>query len=467
MPFPRPRRRPARSEGSRPHHHAALPQSGVARTGPQYGQAEADQILASSASYSRDPSYPVTPTVTQQNMSTFSPASTAQFSGFVQATPSDSGIGFRPPSSSFLGVDTEPQANRRTRLQSNAMSNSMSFGEQVYNDDHNQRFDDSTYFGGSIEPHHLNEFRSGDFIPIPQQQAASSQDSRFTGPNQATLDDILLLILQGWKVDDYFSRVRLTRKDGTTVLGRAKATRSFNNSFITWGEATRLNLPIVPLPKKRRKQYLTPLGRQVPVGFADIDIESMPGGTHRTPVTVLVLPDIDDSPTFIILGRKFAGKALKTKMKHDDQLNNTVVPSNMSNSVHPRSTMGIPNEHPQTSLPADHPDHAVFEFGLRSNTAAYSRQFPNAYQPPTGVASIPSQEYAIVDTMAPGASSFTSPLASGPFSRPSATTGITAPSQTGEEFSPFSQQNYGPSGSSHRPNDGTIDPSLLTYERGL
>ncbi|KAI4864129.1 hypothetical protein F4820DRAFT_347654 [Hypoxylon rubiginosum] len=115
-------------------------------------------------------------------------------------------------------------------------------------------------------------------------------------------------------------RVMMTRGDRTKVSAIAKPTRNVRNIFISRRMAKQLGLKIHPIAKQKRRQYLTPNGRENPVGFVEFDIESEAYDIHPTHVSAMVLNDSYNSLTAICLGVKFLEKAFGTKLLKTDRL---------------------------------------------------------------------------------------------------------------------------------------------------
>ncbi|CAJ2505465.1 Uu.00g128590.m01.CDS01 [Anthostomella pinea] len=91
----------------------------------------------------------------------------------------------------------------------------------------------------------------------------------------------------------------------------------FLYEFTTREEAKRLGLPIRPWPVKRRKQYLTPVGRVIPFGYVEASIEAILNGIPPTTTVIMVLDDVGGLRNTLIIGRHFLEKAAKAAAKND------------------------------------------------------------------------------------------------------------------------------------------------------
>lgn len=272
-------------------------------------------------------------------------------------------------------------------------------------------------------------------------------------------------------------RVMMTRGDRTKVSAIAKPTRNVRNIFISRRMAKQLGLKIHPIAKQKRRQYLTPNGRENPVGFVEFDIESEAYDIHPTHVSAMVLNDSYNSLTAICLGVKFLEKAFGTKLLKTDRLSeipkgtvdtNSVASYTMAQAFNSRM---ISRSGPKNPLVGNlHHQYANSQNMGRLATAIEPRQFVGSS--PTSPAHTNAQSFLSPGTVShtggysyPG---YPSTMPSGVFSEPSATTGITAPSSVEEDSDgtpkphapPFNTGPLGP------PSSGTINPIMLTSDNG-
>ncbi|XXG95425.1 hypothetical protein Hte_001687 [Hypoxylon texense] len=253
-------------------------------------------------------------------------------------------------------------------------------------------------------------------------------------------------------------QVMVTRSDGSKLSATAKPTSHVRFIFIPQRMAKQLGLKIRPVAKKKRKQYLTPNGRQNPVGFVEFDIESEANDIHPTHVSAMVLNDSHDDLKAICLGVKFFEKAFGAKFLKTRGLSE--IPKNTvgSNSMASYTVAAV-----NTAGNVHHPYENPRDMG-RLATATEPQPFISS----SPISPVPTntQSFLYPSTGSyPRGYSCSGYPSSGAFSEPSATTGITAPSSVeGGSDKPHTSVLH--TGQLGPPSNGTINPLMLTSDNG-
>ncbi|KAI1770382.1 hypothetical protein F4818DRAFT_446357 [Hypoxylon cercidicola] len=256
-------------------------------------------------------------------------------------------------------------------------------------------------------------------------------------------------------------QLTMTRADGSKVKVAAKPTCEIENMYITRRKATQLALKIRPIAQPKRRECLTPNGREIPVGFVAFHIESEDCDIHRTHVSAMVLEDSSNNLTAICLGIKFLQKAYASKLKRDWLSKRIIDTNNTAPYTVPQvsdSRMG--NKPGRNDLPTDRAHH---QYATSQDMGRLATAVGPIHSSATSPISTNTQSYLHPSTMShsagPPYSGYPSTMPSGPFSELPTTSWVTAPSSVEDDIN-----SPNPLGQS---SNNTIDPHLLTFDNGL
>ncbi|KAH9907331.1 hypothetical protein F4778DRAFT_721453 [Xylariomycetidae sp. FL2044] len=155
-------------------------------------------------------------------------------------------------------------------------------------------------------------------------------------------------------------KVMVSWKNTDPIPMDARLNTHFTETFITKGEATRLQMKVFPWPKKRRQQYLTPIGWVKPYGYVMLTIDAVFHDINNVEHPVLVL-DYDQGIMFLSIGDKFlvrarAASSSRASARQSSEGNNraagVVVPSSAAPMLTAQSSSAAPSSAPVNATTA-------------------------------------------------------------------------------------------------------------------